>query len=100
MRGAQLADSEMRSVLDLFRRAANVLARLEDAVVFRGLVPNFFPPPPTVNPPFLAVFGLPRIWEILGGEVTPGLLATRPSSASALNRAASAPGGKPVEDEG
>ena len=74
LRGAQMADSEMRSVLDLFRRAANVLARLEDAVVFRGLVINFFPPPPIVIPPFQAVFGLPRIWEILGGEVTPGLL--------------------------
>ena len=74
LRGAQMADSEMRSVLDLFRRAANVLARLEDAVVFRGLVINFFPPPPIVTPPFQAVFGLPRIWEILGGEVTPGLL--------------------------
>ena len=40
MRGAQMADPEMTSVLALFRRAANVLARLEDAVVFRGLVPD------------------------------------------------------------
>ena len=37
VRGAQMADPEMTSVLALFRRAANVLARLEDAVVFRGL---------------------------------------------------------------
>jgi uncharacterized linocin/CFP29 family protein len=74
VRGAQLADPEMRSVLDLFRRAANVLARLEDAVVFRGLLPNFFRPPPTVIPPFGAVANLPRIWEIVGGEVTPGLV--------------------------
>src|SRR4029078_12974335 len=40
VRGAQMADPEMTSVLSLFRRAANVLARLEDAVVFRGLVRN------------------------------------------------------------
>jgi len=33
-----MVDPEMTSVLALFRRAANVLARLEDAVVFRGLV--------------------------------------------------------------
>ena len=45
VRGAQMADPEMTSVLALFRRAANVLARLEDAVVFRGLVqdPAAFP---------------------------------------------------------
>ena len=40
VRGAQMADPEMTSVLALFRRAASVLARLEDAVVFRGLVPD------------------------------------------------------------
>ena len=37
VRNAQMADPEMTSVLALFRRAANVVARLEDAVVFRGL---------------------------------------------------------------
>ena len=57
VRGAQMADPEMTSVLALFRRAANVLARLEDAVVFRGLVPdpafpgqNRFAPPINVGP--------------------------------------------------
>ena len=45
MRGAQMADPEMTSVLALFRRAANILARLEDAVVFRGLVPHTVIPP-------------------------------------------------------
>ena len=37
VRSAQMADPELTSVLALFRRAANVIARLEDAVVFRGL---------------------------------------------------------------
>ena len=40
LRGAQMADPEMTSALTVFRRAANVLARLEDAVVFRGLYRN------------------------------------------------------------
>jgi uncharacterized linocin/CFP29 family protein len=73
VRGAQMADSEMTSVLALFRRAANVLARLEDAVVFRGLVPDpaipgQFAPPVAVGPPVP-----PRVWEITGGQVIDGL---------------------------
>jgi len=71
VRAAQMADPEMTSVLALFRRAANVLARLEDAVVFRGLVPNpliagRFVPPINVGPP-------QTIWEITGGQVSRGL---------------------------
>jgi uncharacterized linocin/CFP29 family protein len=75
VRGAQMADPEMTSVLVLFRRAANVLARLEDAVVFRGLVPdpvfpgqNRFAPPINVGPP-----PPQRVWEITGGQVSRGL---------------------------
>ncbi len=71
VRGAQMADPEMTSVLALFRRAANVLARLEDAVVFRGLVPNpliagSFVPPINVGPP-------QTVWEITGGQLGRGL---------------------------
>jgi uncharacterized linocin/CFP29 family protein len=71
VRGAQMADPEMTSVLALFRRAANVLARLEDAVVFRGLVqdlPGQFAPPIDVGPPFPN-----RVWEIIGGQESNGL---------------------------
>ena len=73
VRGAQMADPELTSVLALFRRAANVLARLEDAVVFNGLVRDpaiagRFAPPPA------GVAGLGGIWEITGGEVLRGLL--------------------------
>jgi uncharacterized linocin/CFP29 family protein len=67
VRGAQMADPEMASVLALFRRAANVLARLEDSVVFRGLIQT----PAGLTPPVLP----PQIWEILGGQVSDGLLA-------------------------
>lgn len=37
LRGAQMADPELASALELFRRSANLLARLEDCFVFRGM---------------------------------------------------------------
>jgi len=69
-RGAEMADPEMTSVLALFRRAANVLARLEDAIVFNGLVPTFLP-----NPALRPRSGAPQpqVWNITGGEPIPGL---------------------------
>jgi uncharacterized linocin/CFP29 family protein len=76
VRSVQLADPELRSVLAVFRRAANVLARLEDAVIFRGLRAN---PPPYFTPP-PGIPGLPLIWEIRGGQAWDGLLAPRGSS--------------------
>jgi uncharacterized linocin/CFP29 family protein len=68
VRGAQMADPEMASVLAMFRRAANVLARLEDSTVFRGLIQSS---PAGFIPPVLP----PQIWQILGGQVSDGLLA-------------------------
>src|SRR5262249_36772 len=45
LRGAQLADPELGSVLSAFRRAANIIARTEDALVFNGQPnPNVLPP--------------------------------------------------------
>ena len=76
LRSAQLADPELRSALAVFRRAANVLARLEDAVIFRGLRSHSLPPT-RFTPPYT---GLPEIWEIGGGEAWDGLLAPRGSS--------------------
>jgi len=66
LRGAQMADPDMTSVLAMFRRAANVLARLEDAVVFHG----------QTAPGKLShdAIDLPPIWEILGGQKCGGLL--------------------------
>jgi uncharacterized linocin/CFP29 family protein len=71
VRGAQMADPEMTSVLALFRRAANVLTRLEDAVIFNGLGPDPMLPGRFAPPP---VPGLQPIWEITGGERVRGLL--------------------------
>ena len=69
-RGAEMADPEMTSVLALFRRAANVLARLEDAIIFNGLVPTYNPNAP-LGPPWGAP--QPPIWRITGGQPIPGL---------------------------
>jgi uncharacterized linocin/CFP29 family protein len=76
LRGAQMADPELTSALDLFRRAANVLARLEDAVVFLGLSgpvggPIALGAPGIVIPPRMA--GVPAVGQILGGQQNRGL---------------------------
>ena len=73
VRNAQMADPELASALALFRRAANVVARLEDAVVFRGLEPN-----PTIVGAFAppaGLTGLPGIWQITGAQEARGNLA-------------------------
>jgi uncharacterized linocin/CFP29 family protein len=68
-RGAQMADPEMRSVLALFRRAANVLGRLEDAMVFNGQRGRDQGPwsgaPPRGADPY--------IWQVHGGQESRGL---------------------------
>jgi uncharacterized linocin/CFP29 family protein len=73
VRNAQMADPELSSALALFRRAANVLARVEDAVVFRGLVPD--PTNPGGYAPPGSLVGLPRIWQITGAVDAAGLWA-------------------------
>jgi uncharacterized linocin/CFP29 family protein len=67
LRGPQIADPELSSALQLFRRAANVVARLEDLVVFRGL-------DATGAAPAAGGATLPGVWEITGGvPMTNGL---------------------------
>jgi uncharacterized linocin/CFP29 family protein len=76
LRGAQMADPELTSVLGMFRRAANVLSRLEDTLVFNGL------PKGKTNSERMKA--LPPIWEVLGrreGDPSrwmPGLLPETP----------------------
>jgi uncharacterized linocin/CFP29 family protein len=80
LRGPQLADPELTSVLALFRRAANVLARLEDTVVFNG-IPLLGD---TRSQAEKQLKLLPPIWEILGrspddpSRLMPGLLPDSP----------------------
>jgi uncharacterized linocin/CFP29 family protein len=78
VRNAQMADPELASALALFRRAANVVARLEDAIVFRGLEPN---PNRATGVPFAppgGLTGLPAVWQITGALAARGLWTPRP----------------------
>ncbi len=64
LRGAQLADPELGSVLSAFRRAANIIARVEDALVFNGQ------PGPDQLPPDTAALGA----TLSGGQASRGLV--------------------------
>jgi len=68
LHGAQMADPKLTSALEMFRRASNVLARLEDAIVFRGQKGK------NEGPPDDAISGLKKIWTVRGGEYSVGLL--------------------------
>jgi uncharacterized linocin/CFP29 family protein len=86
VRGEQLADPEMRSVLALFRRGANVLARLEDALIFNeyaGYDPNVDDEPPELP------YGAADIGEVIWGPRSTGLLKTA---------SANEPQPKPISD--
>jgi uncharacterized linocin/CFP29 family protein len=68
LRGAQVADPDLTSALQMFRRAANVLARLEDAIVFRGQQAT------DQGPPAGAMPGINQIWGVSGGLKYDGLI--------------------------
>jgi uncharacterized linocin/CFP29 family protein len=83
LRGAQMQDPELTSALSLFRRAANILSRLEDGIVFDGL---FAPGPGRQLPPQLpagavpagivpprAAMTLPLVWQITSAVQNDGL---------------------------
>jgi uncharacterized linocin/CFP29 family protein len=76
VRSAQIADPDMRSVLALFRRAAYVITRLEDAIVFRGLDA----PLEGRKAPRAGAGDLPDIWEIHGGQDADGLWTAAPQT--------------------
>ena len=87
LRGAQMADPNLTSALQMFRRAANIVARLEDAVVFQGQA-GVDQGPSDAN----ATKGLPNIWGITGGSKCDGLL-----QAAGLKQVANA---KPLNGSG
>ena len=82
LRGAQMADPDLTSALALFRRAANVLARLEDAVVFVGLAPavggvGLFPGGPGGRHAPPSIERLRGVWQITNWESNEGLWRPR-----------------------
>jgi uncharacterized linocin/CFP29 family protein len=75
LRGSQMSDPDLTSALDLFRRAANGLARLEDAVVFNGitLLAGAGPAGAAGLAPPRGIAGLLGVWRIPNGEQSQGL---------------------------
>ena len=72
LRSAQVDDPELTSALIAFRRGANVLAHLEDEIIFKGQPrPNEGPATLPGAKPSAATFA-----EVNGGETTGGLLGT------------------------
>jgi uncharacterized linocin/CFP29 family protein len=61
----EMADPEQASALIQFRRAANIIARLEDALIFRGQSEAGATPP--------GVDGLPPVFTVNAGTKQPGL---------------------------
>lgn len=81
LRGAQAADPELASATILFRRAAAIIARVEDAVVFNGQ-------PKADSPPVRGIDGVEQAFTIRGGGAYRGLL-----EAKSAVKAVTVPGG-------
>jgi uncharacterized linocin/CFP29 family protein len=68
LKNHMLADPDLTVATDLFRRAANIVARVEDAVIFKG---KPLPPPEDKK----AAGSLPEVYRISGPDTHHGLLA-------------------------
>lgn len=66
----ETADPDQSAALIQFRRAASIVARLEDALIFCGQ------PGPGLPPPGIA--GLPQVFDVTAGGSQPGLVALPP----------------------
>jgi uncharacterized linocin/CFP29 family protein len=101
LRGAQMQDPEMASALSLFRRAANILARLEDGIVLQGLRPPGLGlaglPAGVVAPE--AAAPLPQVWQITSAAPNNGLYlaAVQEGQVHRFNPAPANPGRRLVE---
>ena len=85
---SQLADPQMSGALTMFRRAANYIARVEDAIIFNGQ------PGPNLPPPIVPAGLIPAVYRVTGGGLAggaaPGLIPAAPVPL--------APGGAAVGD--
>jgi len=66
LRTAQVHDTDLSSALIMFRRAANIIARVEDAIIFNGQ--------PRPNPDPLDIGVQPPIFTVSSGEQFRGLI--------------------------
>lgn len=69
LKNHMLADLELTVATDLFRRAANIVARVEDAVIFKGV-----PLPPDSDQTPDSPKSLPPVYRVSGPGQYPGLL--------------------------
>jgi len=66
LRSHEVADPELNAALGMFRRAANHIARIEDALVFNGRLGPNVPP--------MGTAGVPNVFTVRGDRWAPGLL--------------------------
>ena len=67
-----LADPELAAASIMFRRAANIVARVEDAIIFRGRNT-------AANPPIPGTETLPQVFTVSGSDTYPGLVGLAPA---------------------
>jgi uncharacterized linocin/CFP29 family protein len=68
---SQLADPELTSALIMFRRAAEIMARVEDTVIFNGQTGGDQAAPNKLD----LLDGVPAVWKLTGGVASVGLIA-------------------------
>jgi uncharacterized linocin/CFP29 family protein len=67
LRGHEMADPDLKAALTMFRRAANYVARVEDALVFNGR--------PVNAAPALGLAGIPPVYTVTGDLAAFGLFS-------------------------
>lgn len=67
LRAHEVADPQLRAALVMFRRAANYVVRIEDALAFYGR------PGPDTPPP--GVIGIPPVYRVTGNGTPDGMLS-------------------------
>jgi uncharacterized linocin/CFP29 family protein len=86
LRTADVADSDLRAALIMFRRAANIIARIEDTIVFNG----HGAPVSGVVPPVAGLAGISSVFTVHGRAAVAGLLGSAYITALAPAKAAKA----------
>ena len=78
LRSREAADPELNAALTMFRRAANYIARIEDALIFNGR-------PGEDALPFYGMAGIPDVHRVTGGGAVEGLMLGPPGSRSQVS---------------
>lgn len=74
LRSVDAADPDLNAALQMFRRAANFVARIEDSLIFNGPLVNGAGAP-------IGVGGMPTVFTITGRWPTQGVFWPRPNAA-------------------